>query len=416
MRVGARRAVFVIAGLISNFWGVSSSPTLCAPGAHWQISYTNQLIFIHVSKTGGTSVETSALFADRRAALGPIGGHHKMLDHPTGSPGCRGYHSFAFVRHPCERLRSLWAYYSEGLGNAGDKAWVASHVTPRAVLNFSTFVLEADRPPSTVKAWQWEHHHHMQTQVGMLLGTDGAVAVQQVFEITRWDESVDALDREVNSLASVAARAAARKEVARLGVAVALHVDVKHLHHAHKLASNHNRGTCAQDLTPAAWAALVRMYHLDFCALGYSTARGASTYVPALNDLAPSHITARLQACRGAAAFERNTSQRSIFVSNERTTKRTRRAKPDRQSAPCTMHTYIDWQALGGSAAQKADNAEILASWRAAWESSGWRTRVLSERDAMLHADYAELKRAFVALPTVNKKECECSRAGEHIF
>jgi hypothetical protein len=273
-------------------------------------------MFVHVPKTGGTSVESSALFADRRSALGRayVGGHHKLRDLPYASDACRGYHRFAFVRHPCSRLRSLWAYYAENLGNVDDKAWVAAHLSAPARTNFSAFVLEAETPPAAVQAWKWENQVHTQTQVGMLLGEGFTVGVAQVLEMARWQESIDALDRAVNNPDAVARRTAARLALAPLGVTVNLRVNIKSsLQRTHDLASNHSHGHCAQDLTPAAWEALVRMYYLDFCGLGYSALQfraaraepDPSDFPPTLQALAPTHINGRLHACRAAAGDDR---------------------------------------------------------------------------------------------------------------
>jgi hypothetical protein len=41
---------------------------------------------------------------------------------------------------------------------------------------------------------------------------------------------------------------------------------------------------------------------------------------------------------------------------------------------------------------ETAGNEETIASWRKAWESRGWKTRVLTEADAAHHPDFAQLK------------------------
>ena len=308
---------------------VGKIPTVCAPSVHWPISDANQLMFVHVPKTGGNSVESSQLFKDRREALGRsyVGGHHKFRDLPYVSPACKGYHTFAFVRHPCERLRSLWAYYAGGLGNADDKAWVATHLSSQARRNFSTFVLEAEKPPAGSKTWQWQDQVHMQSQLGMLFGKDGhSVGVQQVLETERWDESIHALDKALNCPTTVAQRTAAKSALSSLGVHVNLHVDVRSsLQRTHHLASNHSRGHCPLDLTPAAWNALVRMYRLDFCGLGYSTLRSIpgkrgsapseSVWLngaPTLDALKPANINARLRVCTQSSSREARIRRNSL--------------------------------------------------------------------------------------------------------
>jgi len=103
----------------------------CWPGSSAQISDENQLFFVHIPKAGGSSVENSKLFDDRKRQ-GPIGGHHALSLSPFFTPGCVTYHLFTVVRNPGARLFSVWKYYAQRLGNKGDQAWVASHVSKNA--------------------------------------------------------------------------------------------------------------------------------------------------------------------------------------------------------------------------------------------------------------------------------------------
>lgn len=71
-----------------------------------QISRENKLIFVHVPKTGGSTIEQSKLFYDAKRHH-PIGGHTKAEKLRNLAPGFR---SFSMVRHPCERFISAFTY------------------------------------------------------------------------------------------------------------------------------------------------------------------------------------------------------------------------------------------------------------------------------------------------------------------
>eukprot|EP00614_Pseudopedinella_elastica_P022720 CAMPEP_0172635408 /NCGR_PEP_ID=MMETSP1068-20121228/199222_1 /TAXON_ID=35684 /ORGANISM="Pseudopedinella elastica, Strain CCMP716" /LENGTH=322 /DNA_ID=CAMNT_0013447613 /DNA_START=111 /DNA_END=1077 /DNA_ORIENTATION=- len=293
------------------------------------ISDANLLIFVHMPKTGGSSVEMSGLFQDRREALGVsyIGGHHRVMDllaSPLNASPCADYFSFAIARHPCNRLRSLWAYYREGLGNSIDLSWVKKHISPAAQRDFSRFVVEMEQPPQKggVVPWDWRRHLHTQTQVGMLVGFPDhtyhasgelKVLVNQVLGQERWNESARALDKAMNAPKMLAKRAAVRKT--RVGVGgkstpsghraipvAASRVDVvSSLLGQHEKPSAHSHETCAAELKPEAWDALVRMYEVDFCALGYEARRDKQVHEtpppPTLSSLGPAAIEARFKGC-----------------------------------------------------------------------------------------------------------------------
>ena len=86
----------------------------------------------------------------------------------------------------------------------------------------------------------------------------------------------------------------------------------------------------------------------------------------------------------------------------------------ERVSAPCTVHTYFQPQKRALES-DVAGNQETIASWRKAWESRGWNTRVLTEHDARAHSDFPELYRAFKKLPTVNAREYEVACFIRHL-
>ena len=259
--------------------GATTCQESCLPALRAPISDRHRLIFIHVPKAGGSTIERSPLFNDRRAALGGgyLGGHRRWDDF-AGDAACASYHSFAMVRHPCSRLLSLWAYYSQGLGNHCDQAWVSAHVRPLERRNFTEFVLGLG-----ARGWPW-HNAHFQTQVGMLLAPGGAaIGVSQVLVMERWAESM-----------------------ARLAASRHPPLDVRGLSgdgrtQAHALRSGHGR--CVDGYTPETWATLTRLYALDFCALGYGASGPAlEEEAPPIDALLPEALSDRVREC--CARFE----------------------------------------------------------------------------------------------------------------
>jgi len=99
-----------------------------------QISRTYKLIFVHVPKTGGSTIEQSKLFYDAKKHH-PIGGHTRAEILRNLAPGFR---SFSMVRHPCERFISAFTYtltsapepelrwHHTNIGNRTLTAYVAS--------------------------------------------------------------------------------------------------------------------------------------------------------------------------------------------------------------------------------------------------------------------------------------------------
>ena len=247
--------------------------TSCFAGAAHPISDTHGLIFVHIAKAGGSTIERSSLFADRRLALGGryVGGHHRASKY-AHAPGCEGYHKFAMVRHPCSRLLSLWSYYAQQLGNERDIAWARTRFTEASMANLTKFLIEVRR--SNGAGWNWHHHQHFQTQAHML-GTENGTecGVDQVLPLERWAESMG------------------RLAAARPGL------DTSSLLGAHTLTSSHR--SCAASYSATAWALMADMYAIDFCVLGYEARPEAELSAPAAATLRPEDITARLRLWRG---------------------------------------------------------------------------------------------------------------------
>jgi len=291
-------------------------------GTNAPISDLNKLLFIHVPKAGGSTVENSFLFDDRRRALGGkkyLGGHRKLIAFPFDAPECDGYHSFAMVRHPCKRLLSLWAYYSQDLGNPGDQAWVHSHLSPHALTNASEFVKSFEfaqtqsgtgltRGNGEEKYWNPGLHMHTWPMVAQLLDrSQRQIGVNQVLVMERWNESVNALSDAVNGARSrvgATSRATSTLDRRPLSSVARLagrgEVDVKGaLLTARPLLASHHGSRCDLSFDDDAWRVLLRLYAVDFCAFGFEQVlrRADGSPPPRLQDLTPEKINSRLKKC-----------------------------------------------------------------------------------------------------------------------
>lgn len=105
-----------------------------------QISHKHKCIFVHVPKTGGTSIEITKLFDDQREATGEyVGGHTTALEFQEQFPAeFKDYFKFAFVRNPFDRLVSAFLYLNKGGTTKGDKEVFEKHLI-RYNGNFSLF-------------------------------------------------------------------------------------------------------------------------------------------------------------------------------------------------------------------------------------------------------------------------------------
>lgn len=95
-----------------------------------QISHKYKCIFIHVPKTGGTSIEKTSLFDDQRERTNQdVGGHSNAMKFKHTFPEeFNSYFKFAFVRNPWDRLVSAFFYLGDFGSNEGDREAAAKYI------------------------------------------------------------------------------------------------------------------------------------------------------------------------------------------------------------------------------------------------------------------------------------------------
>lgn len=93
-----------------------------------QISRKNKLVFVHVPKTGGTTIERSSLFDDARKHH-LVGGHHAIdeMMYNAADRQIDNFFKFSVIRHPCERFISAYNYL-KFYGNKGNKQWALKNI------------------------------------------------------------------------------------------------------------------------------------------------------------------------------------------------------------------------------------------------------------------------------------------------
>lgn len=110
-----------------------TDPRLYATDEVFQISRVNKLIFVHIPKTGGSTIESSSIFNDARKyhAVGAHSSIGEMRWHTVGRglsnpDGSSDFTAISVIRHPCTRFISAVNYMKNGRANKGDKV-VARH-------------------------------------------------------------------------------------------------------------------------------------------------------------------------------------------------------------------------------------------------------------------------------------------------
>ena len=197
------------------------------------ISRKNKLVYVHIPKTGGSTIERSKLFEDKKIT----GGHFKIWQMMFNSEkdGISDFVTATTVRHPCDRFISAFRYLTSNKCNEGDRVLSKQLIADR---NIDEYVEHLEKI-------QWTRvQQHFEPQYKFVLNIDElSVGVDNVLCQEQWNEGID-----------------------RLKNAIGTTDKLEGLKKNHVLQNEHE--TC-QDLKPATRHAIEKHYFMDYCLFDY---------------------------------------------------------------------------------------------------------------------------------------------------
>tara|TARA_R100000005_G_C4914675_1_gene150746 strand:- start:126 stop:773 length:648 start_codon:yes stop_codon:yes gene_type:complete len=144
-----------------------------------------KIIFIHIAKTGGSSIHVALKDAmkwpmgdPRRDDPLPPKHHISVIDLIRENPRYAGYYKFAVVREPLDRLRSA---YTDFLTDSGRSNY---HMSLREYDNFEHFC-------QNFTSTQWPQDPHFRPQHEMVCDSNGNIIV----DLCRYENLTDDLIR-----------------------------------------------------------------------------------------------------------------------------------------------------------------------------------------------------------------------------
>ena len=143
--------------------------------------HNNKLIFIHVPKTGGTTVEHSLKLMENMHGYCVVKNtafqHFNWNDYNTflGSQIYNTYHKFSIVRHPVDRFIS--EYY-----------WTPLPFGYKNNASFDNFLDTVENIVANNKFYDSLYHDHFQSQSYYILDKNNEIRVDKLFKFERFHE------------------------------------------------------------------------------------------------------------------------------------------------------------------------------------------------------------------------------------
>lgn len=148
-----------------------------------------QAIFVHITKTAGTSVAKSL--------FGELPYHYTAWEYRVifGRRDFGRYFKFAFARNPWDRLYSAFSYLKGGGWDDADAAWSSRHLG--GIEDFNQFVLDW-LSPDRITA-----HIHFRPQSWFLCDHEGRILVDYLGRYERLSQDFSHIAERVNPQAAL---------------------------------------------------------------------------------------------------------------------------------------------------------------------------------------------------------------------
>lgn len=234
---------------------------VCSPFA---ISDRNMLMFVHVPKAGGTTIEDSQLFIDAQSPS--IGGHQSIQRHfNKRNMTFNQYLTAAVIRHPCERYLSAYFYMHSDLAWNG-RDFATKHF--RSWENPCTFINLMRRNGGPIE--EFGVPHFIPAHKFLFLDNE-TFGIDELILFERYNEGLRKLEY---ALARHSNDTAFFDEGLYTG--------------AHVLANPHPR---CETLSEQCLDHIEEIYHIDYCVFGYMR---NTSYIPPI--LSTEEYTRRMKA------------------------------------------------------------------------------------------------------------------------
>lgn len=144
----------------------------------------NKTIFVHITKTAGTSVAKSL--------FGYLPYHYTSIDYRViyGKKAFNNYFKFAFVRNPWDRLYSAYRYLKSGGWNDEDKKWSEANLS--RYNDFNHFILDWLTPQNITK------HIHFKPQYEFICDTKENILIDYIAYFETINEDFNYIAEQLN--------------------------------------------------------------------------------------------------------------------------------------------------------------------------------------------------------------------------
>jgi chondroitin 4-sulfotransferase 11 len=144
-RAARYRSAEALYDLLRLYHGLTENP-------YRPVQHATHSIYVHVPKTGGTSIARMIYDTTSKAA----GSHRAAWEYRNYSRAWfDAYFTFAAVRHPLVRLHSAFYYLKAGGKNRKDRRWAENTLAPYD--DFRSFVRALAREKFRRKIMRWIH-------------------------------------------------------------------------------------------------------------------------------------------------------------------------------------------------------------------------------------------------------------------